>query len=187
MRAITNQRTLLHSKKGEGDLTMESSERNPVISSEDAGQRHLIRCLIECIQASNVTVEKSGIGLVFTEENASLRVVGGVIQGAGNAMRVNGGAAILQGAGNELRVNGSAAVIQGAGKTLQVNSGVALLQGAASTQVNQGCIGVVICGKATITDGGRVLLTTSQAIVLGVSFGLAFALMNRWLRRKSRT
>lgn len=164
---------------------MESSERNPVISQENAGQRHLTRRLIERVQANDITIEKSGIGLVFTEESASLRFVGGVIQGAGNVMRVNSGAAILQGAGNELQVNGSAAVIQGAGNTLQMNGGVALLQGTASTQVKQGRIGLLICGKATITSGSRVLITTSQAAVLGVSFGLAFALVNRWLRGKA--
>lgn len=173
-------------KKGEGDLMMERLERDSVISQEDAGQQHLTRRLIERVQANNVTVEKSGIGLVFTEESASLRVVGGVIQGAGNVMQVNGGAAILQGAGNKLRMNGSAAVIQGAGNTLQMNGGAALLQGAASTQVNQGRIGLLICGKATITDESRVLLTASQAAVLGMSLGLAFALVNRWLRKKSR-
>jgi hypothetical protein len=172
-------------KKSEGDLVMESSERNPVISQENAGQRQLTRRLIERVQANDVTVEKSGIGLVFTEESASLRFVGGVVQGAGNKMQVNGGAAILQGAGNELRMNSSAAVMQGAGNILQMNGSVALFQGAASTQVHQGCIGLLICGKATITDGSRVLLTTSQAAVLGVSFGLAFALVNHWLHRKS--
>jgi len=164
---------------------MESSAGNSVISQEDVSQRHLTTCWIACVQANAITADKSGIGLVFVQESASLRRVGGLIQGAGNVMRVHGGAAVLQGAGNELQVHGGAAVLQGAGKTLQVNDGIALLQGAASTQVNRGCIGLLICGKATITDRGRVLLTTAQAIALGVGFGLVFALVNRRVRRKS--
>jgi hypothetical protein len=48
----------------------------------------------------------------------------------------------------------------------------------------RGFVGAVVSPRVTVEDGGRVLLTTTQAAALGAALGAAFALVSGLLRRR---
>jgi hypothetical protein len=146
---------------------MDHEQDKALVGRIDAELVSLDRSLVGLAQANDVTIAGGGAGVILASKGAAISRGGAVAFVSGGSMTVT------QGGGQALVAGGSMTVTQGGGGIMV----------AGQASVEQSLIGVLICGRATLHNGVRVLLNTPQAIAMGVALGLAFALAGGWLRR----
>ncbi len=146
---------------------MDHEQDKAIVGRIDAELVSLDRSLAGLARANDVTIASGGAGVILAAHSAAISRGGAVGIVSGGSMTVT------QGGGQALVAGGSMTVIQGGGGVMV----------AGQASVEKSLVGVLICGRATLHDGVRVLLNTPQAIAMGVALGLALALASRWLRR----
>jgi hypothetical protein len=142
-------------------------QRGALVGQIDAEQVGLDLSLVGLARAGDVTITRGGAGLAVAADSISLAQGGAVAFVSGGPMTVT------QGGGQALVAGGPMTVTQGGGGILVTTQ----------ASVEQSVVGVLLCGRATLGDGARVLLDTRQAIAMGLALGLVFALAGRLLRR----
>jgi hypothetical protein len=142
-------------------------QRKAIVGQIDAEQVRLDLGLVGLAHADDVTITRGGAGLAIAASSASITQGGAVAFVSGGPMTVT------QGGGQTLIAGGAMTVTQGGGGILV----------ATQASVEQSVVGVLLCGQASLGEGTRVLLSTRQAIAMGVALGLVFALAGRLLRR----
>lgn len=132
----------------------------------------------------DVRVEKSLVG-VLRARDVHLH------QAAAGPVAASGGVSILQGGCGPVIANGDVTIRQGGCGPLIANGNVSIEQGGTQSVIAAGgatlrdhaYVGLVVAPKVSVEEGGRVLMSTPQALALGAAAGLVFALLSRLVRR----
>ena len=134
---------------------------------------------------NNVTgtdINQAFVPFVRTDSDVSLREAGSFVvmaggdatitEGGSGSLMVGGDVSMSQAGAGSLRVKGAADIRESAiGSILALRSGVA-----------DSRIGVMVAGKATL-ENTEVVMSTQQAIALGVAAGVTVSLLGRLFRR----
>jgi hypothetical protein len=86
-------------------------------------------------------------------------------------------------AGGDIIVNAGGAAIMTAGGDVHINGGGGLLLASRHSQVDSGAIGILLAQHAELHPGVRVLLTTRQALIIGLLAGIGYPLVRYLLQR----
>ena len=132
----------------------------------------------------DASVERSLIGFVRARDVHLHQAAAGPVAAGGNL-------SILQGGCGPVIANGSVTIRQGGCGPLIANGDVSIEQGGTQSVIAAGgatlgdhaYVGLVLSPKVTVEDGGRVLMSTPQALAFGAAAGLVFALLSRLVRR----
>lgn len=122
----------------------------------------------------------------------SLRAEGAVMSeslvgavAAGNDASLSDSLSLATVAGHDALIERSGGSIAVAGHDLKISQGGAgIMLVAGDAQVERGFIGVLAAGKASLTNGTRVLMTLPTALGLGAVMGVAFAVAQALLRAR---
>lgn len=145
----------------------EHQQHGALIGQIDAEQVRLDLGLVGLARAGDVAITRGGAGLGLAASSVT------ITEGGAAALVSGGSMSVTQGGGQALVAGGPMTITQGGGGILVTPQ----------ASVEQGVIGVLLCGRATLGEGTRVLLNTPQAIAMGAALGLVFALAGRLLRR----
>jgi hypothetical protein len=85
-----------------------------------------------------------------------------------------------------MTIQGGGGTMLAAGRDLRVQGGGGALLFAGNATLEKSYVNVLISGNVTVGEGGRVLLSTPQALALGAALGAVFALVSSLLRRRKR-
>jgi hypothetical protein len=132
----------------------------------------------------DASVERSLVGFVRARDVHLHQAVAGPIAAGGNL-------SILQGGCGPVIANGAVTIRQGGCGPTIANGDVSIEQGGTQSIVAAGgatigdhaYVGLVLSPKVTVEEGGRVLMSTPQALAFGAAVGLVFALISRVTRR----
>ena len=142
-------------------------QRGAVVGRIDAEDMSLDLGLVGLVRANDVTIGTGGAGVVLAAKSASITQGGAVAIVSGGSMTVAEG-------GGQALVAGTLMTVTQCGGGIMVTR---------EASVEKSIVGALICWRATLHDGARVLLDTRQAIAMGVALGLMFALASRLVRR----
>lgn len=119
------------------------------------------------VTGDEVNVRQAGAVAILARNDLSLGEGGGQMLACGNNMTVTNGGGWFLACGNRLTItNGGGAIAAGR-----------------HVDVRHGTVGVALGAQVTVGEGGRVLVGTREAAVIGLAAGLACALLSRLLRR----
>jgi hypothetical protein len=132
----------------------------------------------------DASVERSLVGFVRARDVHLHQAVAGPIAAGGNL-------SILQGGCGPVIANGAVTIRQGGCGPTIANGDVSIEQGGTQSIVAAGgatigdhaYVGLVLSPKVTVEEGGKVLMSTPQALAFGAAVGLVFALISRVTRR----
>jgi hypothetical protein len=126
----------------------------------------------------------SGFAPFVQAQEVTIKGGGALAIAAGNDIEIMGGGGTLIAAGNDISIaaGGGSVLVAGNNLSVQNGGGVALI--AKRAVINDSFVALMLCRKAEMRDGSRVLLGTPQAAALGAALGLVFALVGRWSRRR---
>jgi uncharacterized protein (DUF2345 family) len=124
-------------------------------------------------------------GPVKAGDNLNVRAGGGMILAAKNDMTISQGGGTVLHAGRDMRISQGGGTVLVAGEDITLSQGGGAVLIARQAEIGKGWIGLLLSGKVTLSEGARVLIATPQAVLLGATLGLVFALFNHWLRRSS--
>jgi hypothetical protein len=125
--------------------------------------------LLGRLSARDVTLTRSAAGLVAAEGNLSIS------EGGCGPVLVHGDMAIRNGGCGPVLAGGDVSIEYGGTQWM-------MSAGKASIGPN-GFVGFVASPRVDVAEGGRVLLSTRQALALGAAAGIAWALVSRAVRR----
>jgi hypothetical protein len=139
------------------------------------------------VQGDEVEVFNSVVGTVTAGANATLSSGGAMVVAASNDLKVMGGGAAIIAAGRDMTIQGGGGTLIATGRDLRVQGGGgALLFAGNSATLERSYVNVLVSGNVEVGEGGRVLLSTPQALALGAALGAVFALVSSLLRRRRR-
>jgi hypothetical protein len=122
---------------------------------------------IEELRARKALVSKSLVGTLEVGDDAVLTTSGAFSARAGGDIIVNAGGAAVMTAGGDVHING----------------GGGLLLVSQRSQVESGAIGILLAQHAELHPGVRVLLTTRQALIIGLLAAVGYPLVRYLLQR----
>jgi hypothetical protein len=133
---------------------------------------------------TDATVERSLVGVVRARDVH-------LHQAAAGPVLAGGGLSILQGGCGPVIANGPVTIRQGGCGPMIANGDVSIEQGGTQSVVaaggvtvgEHGYVGFVLSPKVTVEDGGKVLVSTVQALAFGAAAGAVCALLSRLARR----
>ncbi len=132
----------------------------------------------------DATVERSLVGVMRARDVH-------LTQAAAGPVLAGGSLSILQGGCGPVVANGSVTIRQGGCGPMIANGNVSIEQGGTQSIIAAGgatlrdhaYVGLVLAPKVTVEEGGRVLLSTPQALAFGAAVGLVYALVSKLGRR----
>lgn len=143
--------------------------------------------------------DQAASALEFEEDVRVERALVGVMrardvhlhQAAAGPIAAGGSISILQGGCGPVIANGPVTIRQGGCGPLIANGDVSIEQGGTQSVIAAGgatlgdhaYVGLVLSPKVTVQDGGKVLMSTPQALAFGAAAGVVFALLSRLVRR----
>jgi hypothetical protein len=127
------------------------------------------RSLVGLLKARDVHLEESAVGLVAAQGNLS------VLNGGCGPVLANGGVTIRNGGCGPLIANGDVSIENGGTQ--------AVLAAGGATIGPRALVGLIVSPKVTVAEGGKVLLSSPQALAFGVAAGAASVLLSRLFRR----
>jgi hypothetical protein len=148
-----------------------------------AEQVRLLGSAVSLAWASGVTLNGSVAGLLVAAADASVIESGAVGLIAGQDLHLTTGGAGALVAGRDLTARASGGAVLVAGRDLRITRGGGGVLVASEATIERGAVALVVAGRTTVADGGRVLLGLPQAAVLGVALGLVLVMLSRWARR----
>ncbi len=119
------------------------------------------------VQAGEVSITSGGVLVAVAEQDIKIMSGGGSLLVAGRDMSITSGGGSLLVAGNNMN-------IQNGGGAAMITSNATL---------SRSFVGLLLCSKAEMHEGSRILLSTPQAAVLGAALGIVLAVAGRLLRR----
>lgn len=127
---------------------------------------------------------RSGFATIVQAQEVSINGGGSIVIGAGQDIKIMGGGGTLIAAGNNISImsGGGSVLVAGNSISVQNGGGAALITNRAT--LSRSFVALLLCRKAEMREGSRVLLGTPQAAALGAALGLVFALVSRRARRK---
>jgi hypothetical protein len=84
--------------------------------------------------------------------------------------------------GDEIEIERGAVAIALSAGEVELEQGAAAVMIGARAEVEGGFVALLVSGRTNVTDGGRILLGSWQALALGTGFGVAFVLTRAFLR-----
>ncbi|HKP51237.1 MAG TPA: hypothetical protein VJ183_01150 [Chloroflexia bacterium] len=120
------------------------------------------------VQADEVSIMSGGAMVAVAAQDFKIMSGGGSLIVAGHDMSITSGGGSLLVAGNSMNI--------------QNGGGAAMITPHAS--LNRSFVAFLLCGKADVSEGSRILLGTPQAAVFGAALGLAITIAGRLLRHK---
>jgi hypothetical protein len=158
-----------------GEIPMSSQEELIPASTRGIVERELL----SEIQAAQVEVQNSAVGMIRSEENVSMeRSISGAVVAASN-IEVEAGGAVAIVAGGDVRIHNGGGEVLVIGGDLEVrNGGGQVLVAGGNVQAHNAFVGVVVSPNVSLGEGSRVLLDTPRAIAFGAAFGFVFTLLN---------
>src|SRR5262245_13599948 len=129
-----------------------------VVGRIDAEEMSLNLSLVGVARTDDVTIEIGGAGVARASNSVSITQYGRVAIVPGGLMTV------MQGGGTALLGGGSMTVTQGGGQAMLAGGSMTITQGgggvmvARDASVEKSIVGALICWRATLGDGTRVLL-----------------------------
>lgn len=134
----------------------------------DTKQR-INRAIRKTLRAEGVTISKSIVGALA----------------AGNDAGVSGSLSAVTAAGHDAVLESTASSIVVSGHDLSItNGGAGFMMVGGDARVEHGFVAVLMAGKASLTNGTRVLMTLPMAIGFGAAFGLFFGVASVVLKNR---
>lgn len=130
---------------------------------------NVTRSIVGRLRARDVNMNGSGAGLVAVERDLS------ILNGGCGPVLAKGSVAIRNGGCGPLIAGGDVSIENGGTQAI-ISAGVASIGPNA-------LVGLVASPRVTVAEGGRVLLSSKQALVFGAAAGIACSLLSRLLRR----
>jgi hypothetical protein len=138
-------------------------------TGSDPSDGDVTRKLVGVVKAGDVQLSGSAAGLVVAAGDVS------ILNGGCGPVLTNGNLTIRNGGCGPVIARGNASIEKGGTQAIIAAGGARIGRNA--------FVGVVASPKVTIEDGGRVLLDSPMAIVVGAGVGLGVALFARLLKR----
>jgi hypothetical protein len=139
------------------------------------------------VSGANVQFGPGFAGMVTAEGALTMERAGALVVRAGENMEMSYGGATALVAGGDMHVE------QGGGQVLVVGGDLDIHTGGAQFAIAGGevnathsTLGLVFARQVTVSEDSKVLFNTPQAVVFGLAFGAAYALMNRLFFRRRR-
>lgn len=129
-------------------------------------------------------VVRTGLAGVVQADEVSIESGGVLVGVAGRDLRITSGGGSILVAGGNISINSGGGSVLVAGVDMSVQNGGGGVMVTPHANLNRSFVALLLCGKADLQDGSRILLSTPQAAALGAALGLALAFTNRALRRK---
>jgi hypothetical protein len=169
---------------GGGEPSVENQEHTGrLVGRLAAEQLRLLGSVVSLAWASGVTLTGSAAGLLVAAADASVVQSGAAALVAGQDLHLTTGGGGVLVAGRDLTVRAGGGVVLVAGRDLRVARGGGGVLVASEAAVERGAVALLVAGRTTVADGGRVLLGLPQAAALGAALGLVLVLLGRWVRR----
>jgi hypothetical protein len=132
----------------------------------------------------DVTLERSLVGVVRARDVH-------LTQAASGPVAASGGVTIHQGGCGPVVTGGDVSITQGGCGPMIVRGNVSIEQGGTQSVIAAGgatigdrsFVGFVMSPSVTVETGGKVLMSTPQALAFGAAFGLVTAVLGRMFRR----
>lgn len=144
--------------------------------------------LLRAVRAHHLQLRHSLIGAAHTADALLTTSLAGVVSASGNTALSQGFAGALL-ASRDATLTSSGSIIIAAGHTLELQNGGGGVLLADTAHVADATIPLAIARDLKTSGNTRILLSTPQAIALGVACGVALAvtgaLMRRWQDRCS--
>ena len=127
------------------------------------------RSLVGFMRARDVHLHQAAAGPIAAGGNLS------ILQGGCGPVIANGAVTIRQGGCGPTLANGDVSLEQGGTQSIIAAGG--------ATVGDHAYVGLVLSPKVTVEEGGKVLMSTQQALAFGAAAGVVFALLSRLARR----
>lgn len=138
--------------------------------------------LLRAVRAHHLQLRNGLIGAVHTADALLTTSLAGVISASGNIALSQGFAGALL-AGRDATLTGSGGMIIAAGRDLALQDGGGGVLLAQTAHVADATIPLVIARDLNASGNARILLSTPQAIALGIACGAALAVIGAVIRR----
>jgi hypothetical protein len=148
---------------------MEEYSKRAASSREFDKDASVERSLVGFVRARDIHLHQAAAGPVAAGGNLS------ILQGGCGPVIANGTVTIRQGGCGPLIANGDVSIEQGGTQSIIAAGGATLRDHA--------YVGLVLSPKVTVEEGGRVLMSTPQALAFGAVLGAMFGLIARLVRR----
>ena len=148
---------------------MDDQGKNDAKALEFESDASVTRSLVGALKARDVHLTGSAAGLVAAKGNFS------IVNGGAGPVLANGSVTIRNGGCGPLIANGDVSIEYGGTQAVFAAGGARIGPKA--------LVGAVISPNVTVADGGKVLLSSRQALAFGAAAGIAYALLSRLVRR----
>jgi hypothetical protein len=148
---------------------VEEDSRGVAGKLEVESDARVTRSLVGLMRARDVHLDGSAAGLVAAQGHLSIQ------NGGCGPVLANGGVTIRNGGCGPLIANGDVSIENGGTQTV--------LAAGSATIGPRALAGIVVSPRVSVGEGGRVLVSSQQALGFGAAAGVAFALVSRLLRR----
>ncbi len=138
--------------------------------------------LLRAVKAHHLQVRHGIVGIARTSDALLAGSGAGMVRAATNVAMSQGFAGALV-AGNDASLTSSGGMVVAAGNRLELHGGGGGVLFARSAHVEDATVPLAIARHLTFSGHSRVLLTTPQAVALGVGFGIALAAAASIIRR----
>jgi len=125
--------------------------------------------------ATGEQVNVNGAVAVARAEEANIVGASGAVITAGDTTFTGGTMAVLSGGETQIRAGGAPIIVSGDDISIDRGGGALLIARKIDVD-DRGFAGVAV-GRVKVKDGGKVIISTLPAIMLGLAFGAAFALV----------
>jgi len=125
--------------------------------------------------ATGEQVNVNGAVAVARAEEANIVGASGAVITAGDTTFTGGTMAVVSGGETQIRAGGAPIIVSGDDIAIEKGGGALLIARKIDVE-DRGFAGVAL-GRVKVKDGGTVIISTLPAIVLGLAFGAAFALI----------
>jgi hypothetical protein len=133
---------------------------------------------------SDVTLERSIVGLMKSRDVRFHQAAAGLVAAQGNLTITNGGCGPVVANGGVTITNGGCGPMIANGDVSIQNGGTQAVIAAGGVRIGPKALaGFVLSPQVTVEEGSRVLFGTRQALAFGAAAGVVCALLSRLRRR----
>lgn len=127
--------------------------------------------LVGVVRGKDIRLDRGGAGVVLASGDMQMN------QGGGQVMAAGGDMPVAQGGGGLMFAGGDMSISQGGG---------GILVAGGEARVDDGTVGVLLAPKVVLGNNTRVLVSTPQAIIIGIVAGAVIGLLAAYFRQVER-
>ena len=158
--------------------------KKPEMNAENAQPTQELEGVADQVVAHDANINNSIVGVVRAAGSATVAnsIAGGFVAGQNLEVAEGFGNAFV--AGTKIKMKGSAGLSLVAGANIDIHGGGAGILSCKQATVESGTILVLIAPQAALGENVKVVMSNTQAIVMGAAFGLVVGTLGLLFRRR---